>query len=287
MMRERGATFVVFKQAKAINLASAVVLLIGAFLYGGPALAQTDPCPNGLLPAGTGQDVVINHKCSVTGGTYNYGNVNIIAKGSLVFEENTRNERLDFWTKSILVENGGSLLTHSTGVVFPYSERFGILGGVLTVHLYGEDQGVRGAGVLCKAPANDPDGKPSRAGQCGIPNSVWDSGKAVPLPGGVTDRFYPYTPLSFDDAKTGDEVGYFGYKVIAVSYGGTLKLSGDTGVSGDLLQPKASGTSWVRLDGTILPGATSLSHVDRSHGELAITSSSRRLTTFPTIPRNC
>src|SRR6476620_11588219 len=129
MMRERGATFAVFKQAKAINLASAVVLLIGAFLFGGPALAQTDSCPNGLLSAGTGQDVVINHKCSVTGGTYNYGNVNIIAKGSLVFEENTRNERLDFWTKSILVENGGSLLTHSTGVVFPYSERFGILGG--------------------------------------------------------------------------------------------------------------------------------------------------------------
>jgi hypothetical protein len=37
-----------------------------------------------------------------------------------------------------------------------------------------------------------------------------------------------------------------------------LKLSGNTGISGDLLQPKASGTSWVRLDGTIAPGATTL-----------------------------
>jgi len=77
------------------------------------------------------------------------------------------------------------------------------------------------------------------------------------LPGGVKDRFYPYTPLPFDDGKTGNDVGYFGYKVIAVSYGGTSKLSGSQGVSGTL-QPKASGTSWVRLDGTIPPKATSL-----------------------------
>jgi hypothetical protein len=94
MVRERGATVAVFKQAKPMNFkqakpmnfAVAAVLLIGTLLFGGPALAQADPCPNGLLPAGTGQDVVINHKCSATGGTYNYGNVNIVAKGSLVFE---------------------------------------------------------------------------------------------------------------------------------------------------------------------------------------------------------
>ena len=56
MMRERGATFVAHKLAKAINLASAVVLLIGMFLFAGPALAQTADCPTeGLLPAGSGQ----------------------------------------------------------------------------------------------------------------------------------------------------------------------------------------------------------------------------------------
>jgi len=129
MARERRGTFVIFKRAKATNLAVAAFLLIGTFIFAGPALAQTDPCPHDQLPTGTGQDIVINHTCSVIGGTYNYGNVNIVAKGSLVFEENTRNERIDFWTKSILVENGGSLRTHATGVVSPFSEQFGILGG--------------------------------------------------------------------------------------------------------------------------------------------------------------
>jgi hypothetical protein len=88
MVREWGATFLVDKHAKALNLASAAVLLIGTFMIAGPALAQgQDPCPNGQLPTGgTGQDIVINHACTVHLGTYNYGNVNI-ANGSLVFEE--------------------------------------------------------------------------------------------------------------------------------------------------------------------------------------------------------
>ncbi len=160
-----------------------------------------------------------------------------------------------------MVENGGSLLTHATGVVFPFSERFGILGGVLTIHLYGADQKAKGAGVICKSPAHDPDGKPSRDGQCGIPNTIWDTNgnTKVSLPGQKNpDYFYQYSALPFDDAKVDNKIGYFGYKVIAVSYGGTLKLFGDTGVTGDEIIPTASGTSWVRLDGTILPGATSL-----------------------------
>src|SRR5262245_30028998 len=130
--REWGATFLVDKHPKALNLASAAVLLIGPFMFAGPALAQTpDPCPNGQVPMGTGKDIVIDKQCTVgKTGTYNYGNVNIIAKGSLVFEENVRNEKIDFWAKSILVENGGSLLTHNPNVVDPYSERFGVFGGV-------------------------------------------------------------------------------------------------------------------------------------------------------------
>jgi hypothetical protein len=132
---------------------------------------------------------------------------------------------------------------------------------VLTIHLYGKDDGVGGKGIICQSPANDPDGKPSRLGQCGIPNSIWDTngnGK-VSLPGQKNpDYFYQYSPLPFDNGDVDKKTGYFGYKVLAVSYGGTLKLFGNKGVSGDLLQPTASGTSWVRLDGTITPGATSL-----------------------------
>jgi hypothetical protein len=261
MARERRAA-VADKQAKALNLVRVAVLLIGAFIFGGPALAQApDPCPGGQLPAGTGQDIVINHPCTVRMGTYNYGNVNIIAKGSLVFEENVRGEKIDFWAKSILVENGGSLLTRATGVVSPYSEQFGIFGGVLTIHLYGADQGLKGTGVTCQSPANDPNGNPSRVGQCGIPNSIWDTNgnSKVSLPGQKNpDYFYQYSPLPFDHGEVDNKIGYFGYKVIAVSYGGTLKLFGSKGVSGDDLIETASGTSWVRLRGTITPGATQL-----------------------------
>ena len=48
-------------------------------------------------------------KCHVGKGTYNYGNVNIRAGGSLVFDELLPDVRIDFWAKSILVENMGSL----------------------------------------------------------------------------------------------------------------------------------------------------------------------------------
>jgi hypothetical protein len=40
MVREWGATFLIDKHAKALNLASAAVLLIGTFMIAGPALAQ-------------------------------------------------------------------------------------------------------------------------------------------------------------------------------------------------------------------------------------------------------
>ena len=42
------------------------------------------------------------------------------------------------------------------------------------------------------------------------------------------DYFYPYHPLPHDDA---DMQGYFGYKVLAVSYGGTLQLFGKKGAT--------------------------------------------------------
>src|SRR5262249_41687937 len=128
------------------------------------------------------------------------------------------------------------------------------------IHLYGADQGVKGTGIICQSPPNAPDGSPSRAGQCGIPNSIWDTNGAskVSLLGQTNpDYFYQYSPLPFDNGEVDKKTGYYGYKVLAVSYGGTLKLFGDKGVS-DSLQPNASGTSWVRLDGTITPGATSI-----------------------------
>ena len=100
------------------------------------------------------------------------------------------------------------------------------------------------------------------------------------LPGGVHDEFYQYGPLRGDARCTDNstfhidkegkgvcgsaaaKVGYFGNKVLAVSYGGTLKLAGYKGATydGQDKDPLNSGWSWIRLaDGhSLQKGATSL-----------------------------
>jgi hypothetical protein len=262
MVRDQGATFVAYKLAKAINFATAAVLLIGTFLFAGPTLAQpreVETCPTGRLndrPGGgdfiNPPDLLIDHECHVGIGWFGYNNVNIISgglpgnrtHGKLIFVEDRDGTSIQFYAHSILVENGGSLEAGTA------DKPFGSWGGYLTIHLYGKDQGVGGTGIICKSPAT-PDGKPN-PGECGVPNSVW-RGESRSLPGGVTDRFYPYTPLPFDDGKVGNETGYFGYKVLAVSYGGSLKLFGKLGATYATLQPKDTGTSWVRLAKTIVP----------------------------------
>ncbi|MGH6849153.1 MAG: G8 domain-containing protein [Methylocella sp.] len=252
------------------------ILLTGALTAAGsnPAQAQyaPDKCTGGILAPGTGKDLLIDNECTVGGGKYEYRNVNIVSGGKLKFEEaaNSLNLRIHFWAKSILVEYGGSLVAGSP------ANPFGAKGGVLTIHLYGKDEtiygpgqpGPGGVGIQCRS--NNSATNPP----CGIPANVWDAnGAAVGLPGGplgtlYTDNFYKYDALPFDDGMNTEtkSVGYFGYKVLAVSEGGTLKLFGKKGaVYGVSLLPKDSGTSWVRLAATILgsdpgpgPAATSL-----------------------------
>ncbi|MGH7065728.1 MAG: hypothetical protein ACREET_16770, partial [Stellaceae bacterium] len=155
-----------------------------------------------------------------------------------------------------------------------------------------------GQGALCKSPpTEDTDKKPV---PCGIPPKVWQSNgdsvlrgcgdtpvtkdsKCIPgLPTTVKDYFYDYGPLYGDDkCKNGGKykvegievgepmcgkepaaglVGYFGYKVLAVSYGGSLMLRGYQGAADGNLdnQHLASGNSWMRLAGDLAPGDTTL-----------------------------
>ena len=69
------------------------------------------------------------------------------------------------------------------------------------------------------------------------------------LPGDVNDCFYGYMPLTYDNG--GNPPGYFGYKVLAVSYGGTLQLFGQKGSSRTRKLASSSGTSWARLTTTL------------------------------------
>jgi hypothetical protein len=93
---------------------------------------------------------------------------------------------------------------------------------------------------------------------CGIPQATWDSNGAIEkdLPGLVSDYFYQYGPLHGDgkcstgtdntdnsvfkngkcvkpngDESPNAQVGYFGNKVLAVSYGGILTLNGHKGAT--------------------------------------------------------
>jgi hypothetical protein len=77
------------------------------------------------------------------------------------------------------------------------------------------------------------------------------------LPGNVNDCFYAYMPLDYDGGGT--TPGYFGYKVLALSYGGTLQLFGKKGATySPSLLPSNSGTSWARLNKTIFKGNNTL-----------------------------
>ncbi|HUB65808.1 MAG TPA: hypothetical protein VL996_15395, partial [Methylocella sp.] len=266
---------------KAVVRGAIALLLAGVLTTAGAGLAQAayapDKCPTtGILGPGTGNDLLIDTVCHVGGGTYSYANVNIVNGGSLIFDESARtlNLRIDFWASAILVEYGGSLMAgSSTGTPF------GTYGGRLTIHLYGADQGTSGIGITCKS--NWTEANPSPNPPCGIPTAVWNAnGMPVSLPGGslkvpqYTDIFYQYGALPFDDKvdPVTNSVGYFGYKVLAVSEGGTLQLFGKKGAYYGTpdLGPQKSGTSWVRLQGTILPKATSLTipgQVDWQEGD--------------------
>ncbi len=232
----------------------------------------------GLTIGGNGQpDLLIEKTCRVEGGKpYYFRHVNVIKGGKLIFIEPRVEPPTvagqDFWATSILIENGGALLA---GV--DDEKPYGTNNKTLTIHLYGADPRgddptkTEGPGVSC-VPIQDK----ANFADCGIPKAVWDSnGSAeVALPGGMKDYFYQYSNFHGDAGKspvTG-QAGHFGYKVLAVSYGGTLRLhglKGTTGTSaadiatvlknpddmqGDEAVITSSGTDWARLAG--VNGAT-------------------------------
>jgi hypothetical protein len=278
------------KFARAFFAAALIVLAMQICSAGAAHAAGLDKCsPSGNLGPGTGNDLLIDRYCAVGVGTYHYRNVNIVSGGALVFAEKatTLNGVINFWANSILVEYGGYLIAGSA------SNPFGVNGGTLTFHLYGCEPGSDGKCVPGSSPgapapvqiscASNPS---NIANPCGIPDAVWSksctlqtppdpSCIAVTLPGGTpvapvvppgttlppwpsySDIFYRYESLPYDNIN--GNLGWFGFKVFAVSEGGTLQLFGKKGAfygAPDL--PMNSGESWVRLDGTIVHGAASL-----------------------------
>jgi hypothetical protein len=235
--------------------------------------------------------LTVSGPCNVRGGAaYYYDDVNIIEGGTLSFIDKYPKTPTEFWARSIIIENDGAMI--ATG---DQGRSFGWGGSVLYIYLYGENKAhwdrasqkftSQNKGALCQSPS------PNKAGvetaPCGIPKvTIWDpnGGTVNPLslPGGVSDWFYQYGPLYgdalCDDDKstffdgvcrdqsnrpTNAKAGYFGNKVLAVSFGATLSLAGHKGATDEHYVGSdftSSGTSWTRLaDGYPLePGQKSL-----------------------------
>jgi hypothetical protein len=212
-------------------------------------------------------DLEVTGPCEVKAGTYTYRSVNIYTKpgavcpqpgattcGTLTFDD----AAIDFFAESIVIENDGSMIAGSeAGPARP----IGTAGGVVRIHLWGAPSD---PGITCKT--ND---------RCGIPETIWTSNPAPPmmnpkidpescdsspeLPGGVKDEcFYAYGAL--DDSDRG-RPAYFGHKVLALSYGGTLQLFGKKGATYAAAceaDHSCTGTSWLRLNESLSPGNTTL-----------------------------
>jgi hypothetical protein len=253
-------------------------LAILAILLPGRGLATEQTCDdskNMNLPVGDATtDLWVTGPCKVQAGTYTFRNVNIFKEagaktgGSLIFADDPKG--IDFFAESIVVENDASLIAGSA--VAPIGTTCDNTGkcGTITIHLWGA---ATDPGVTCRS---------DNKAQCGVPDTVWNSnlnpminpgscklsGDLTPpqiLPGNVNDCFYAYDILDDPDISAHNKA-YFGHKVLALSYGGTLHLYGKKGAiytSRELStckenNPACSGTSWVRLQGSLKPGATTL-----------------------------
>ncbi len=169
------------------------------------------------LPTGTGADFEITKPYCVTAGSYNYGFVNIHSGGKLTFQDGN----IDFWAKSILVENKGSLIAGAPGA--PIAKK-------ITIHLYGKETD---EGITCKTTTGPPS---SPDFICGVAKDRWTGkgGNGYALRGDVEDQFYAYEKLKTDQDrdKQGKEINsFFGRKVLGVSYGGTLQMFGKKGAT--------------------------------------------------------
>jgi hypothetical protein len=240
------------------SISAVVPVIVMAFAVGavfagaGSADAKDDlleSCPTAeggvegtLLPGDRDDppDLEVTQPCTVGAGHYYYKNVNIYGNGTLTFLD----EKIDFYAQSILIEKGGSLIAGRPATVNDPDGPIGSKGGVVTIHLWGKDQGVHGQGIVCQSK------------KCGVPDTIWDKPgtQKVPLPDGTQDYFYSYEPLPYDDASWDPNAnrncnleGCFGYKVLAVSWGGTLRLFGKKGATYGNVDPSDSGTSWRRL----------------------------------------
>jgi len=197
---------------------------------------------------------------------YVFHNVNVVSGGMLIFVDG---QNIDFYAESILIEYKGLLQAGTQSQAGAFKSR-------LTFHLWGPEDD---PGIQCQSPLG------SQGAPCGIPDPLWTANTAmsmhmnmqVPtaptppknapctpsdsskygqyLPKG--DCFYQYEIMDAAD-KAANRPAYFGHKVLAVSFGGSLQLFGSEGTTylngncdptdpNNECSPANTGSSWRRL----------------------------------------
>ena len=176
---------------------------------------------------------------------YIYDSVNIVSGGGLYFVEDPT-ETIDFQVKSLLVEQGGVFQAGSA------SCPFGAQQGKLEIGIYGDDPSMQATvaspppGIDCVGGATGscfPAGIDPSQGSfyCTVADSDSPCSATTPPandPGNAL--LEPYQALNFDPTP-------FGYKTLAVSYGGSLRLFGYKGAL-PLQDPGFAGAFDVSID---------------------------------------
>jgi hypothetical protein len=217
-------------------------------------IASAQNCPEVILPPGCQsladfaggsandptKDLKIGSCVHVPSGSYFFRYVNVVQGGWLFFDDPSSAQSTAFNAKSILVEEGGKVQAGA------YCRPFGQNGGKLAIGLWGDDPTSQGTipnptdkGIQCQ----------SGLGTTGCYNDQRVGRICEVAPGGdLSDPCNADRPASgFKDnelfegyANLPIDPNFFGYKVLGVSYGGSLKLFGKKGVlAADFLNPNA------------------------------------------------
>lgn len=209
------------------------------------AFGNPGDCPAVLPATGSTPAPLLVTECQQvlpSSEPYIFEHVNIVENGELRFIDNGSGD-IDFRAKSILVERGGTLRAGEL------SDRFGAKGGHLSIGLWGDDPTSQGTqpgsgGIACRGMLIDPASDPqtgARDGNCYIPKGstgspvgkICDGSSAInpctadPMPDHSLDN------RMMEDWASGQlpvDGNHFGFKVLAVSYGGALELHGAKGV---------------------------------------------------------
>lgn len=265
------------------------------------ALAPSAPSasPSSSATPAPPPNLVVDNQCYTVGsGSYTYTYVNVVHGGQLIFVDD--GGTIDFRVSSLLVEQGGAVQAGSLECPF------GSANGKLEIGLWGTDPTDQGTNRNPATPGITCGGQSGTCYDAGLtathhycvqptppatPTGTWSPSDPcdVTVPSGDENLygnalFEGYEALNFDYGKS-----YFGYKVFAVSYGGSLQLFGRKGVADADLSPEPqtscdtpddqydldkwaqlSGSSWGRLDRSVSAGQTTITldrAVDWSSGD--------------------